>query len=154
MHNSKPNQCMCSFMKVLRHTQGVLNIWVAYFIKQTLLKDLIITGAQGFEQDPPVLLACVQYAQWCPALCHPGLQPTNLLSLWNFPAKNAGAGCHFLGRGSPVSPVLAGIFLPLSHLGNPHLTWPCNKDFSAKRKQNKTQSLTVTYFLDQDVWMY
>ena len=50
-------------MKVLCHTQGVLNIWVAYLVKQTLLKDLIITGAQGFEQDPHVLLACVQYAQ-------------------------------------------------------------------------------------------
>ena len=156
---------MCSFMKVLSHIQGVLNVWLTYLIKQTLIKNIIITGAQVF---------------WAQATCSPclhsicsvtsnslsphGLQPTNLLSLWNFPAKNAGVGCHLLLQGifptqelnsvSRVSCIGRHIFLPLSHLGSPLLAWPCYKDFSAKRKQNKTQSLTITYFLNQDVWMY
>ena len=41
-----------------------------------------------------------------------GLQPTRLLSLWNFPGKSTGVGCHFL---------LQGIFPTQgSNLGLPH----------------------------------
>ena len=29
-----------------------------------------------------------------------GLQPARLLSRWNFPVKNTGAGCHFLFQGN------------------------------------------------------
>ena len=41
-----------------------------------------------------------EVAQSCPTLCDPdGLQPTSLLSPWNFPGKNAEVGCHFLLQG-------------------------------------------------------
>ena len=57
-----------------------------------------------------------------------GLQPTRLLSPWNFPGKNTGVGCHFLLQGIFLTQGLNSSFLhllhwqigslPLSYLGN------------------------------------
>ena len=37
-------------------------------------------------------------AQLCPTLCHPWAVATRLLCSWDFPGKNTGVGCHFLGQ--------------------------------------------------------
>ena len=58
-----------------------------------------------------------------------GLEPARLLSLWCFPGKNTGAGCHFLLQGSLpdpgieaaslVSPALQADSLPSQPAGKP-----------------------------------
>ena len=47
------------------------------------------------------LYMCVYVcAQLCLTLCNPpGLQPAELLCLWNSISKNTGVGCHFLLQG-------------------------------------------------------
>ena len=66
-----------------------------------------------------------------------GLQPTRLLSLWDFPGKNTGVGCHFLLQGifptQGLNPCLLcplhwqANSLPLSHVGS-----PCYMSYEAK----------------------
>ena len=53
------------------------------------------------------------------------LQPSRLLSPWNFPGKDTGVGCHFLLQGIFLTQGLSSILLhwqadslPLSHLGS------------------------------------
>ena len=53
-----------------------------------------------------------------------GLQPTRLLSPWNFPGKSTGAGCHFLLQGifltqgsNPGLPHCSQMLLPSEPLG-------------------------------------
>ena len=58
-----------------------------------------------------------------------GLQPTGLLSPWNFPGKSTPVGCHFLLQETVptqgLNPRLLGLFywqqhsFPLSHRGSP-----------------------------------
>ena len=73
--------------------------------------------------------ACV-HAQSCPTLQPHGLQPTRLLSPWDFPDKNTGVGCHFLLQGTfPTQRSNSHLLnllhwqvdsLPLCHLGSFH----------------------------------
>ena len=43
---------------------------------------------------------CYLVAKSCPTLLRPhGLQPTRLLSSWDFPGKKTGVGCHFFLQG-------------------------------------------------------
>ena len=42
--------------------------------------------------------SCYLFAKSCLTLCH-GLQPTRLLSPWDFPGRNTGVGCYFLLQG-------------------------------------------------------
>ena len=55
-----------------------------------------------------------------------GLQPSRLLSPWNFPGKDTWVGCHFLLQGIFLTQGLSSCLLhwqadslPLSHLGSP-----------------------------------
>ena len=41
-------------------------------------------------------VVCVSYSVTSDSLRPRGLQPTRLLSLWNFPGRNTGMGCHSL----------------------------------------------------------
>ena len=54
-----------------------------------------------------------------------GLQPGNLICLWDFPGKNAGVACHFLLQGNPPDPGIKPVSLAspalvgrLSHWGS------------------------------------
>ena len=132
MHNSKLNQCMCSVMKVLRHTQGVLSVWVAYLIKQTLIKNLIITGAQVFWAWATCSPCCTQYAQSYPTLCHPMDCSPPISPLYGiFQPRMLEWVAIYYSRGSfqprnwtqsSVSPVFAGIFFTTEPPGKPS---PC-----------------------------
>ena len=63
-----------------------------------------------------------------------GLQPSRLLSPWDFPGRNAGVSCHFLLQGifltqgsNPSFLHWQGFFfffLQLSHQGSPQLNYP------------------------------
>ena len=146
MHNSKLNQCMCSVMKVLRHTQGVLSVWVAYLIKQTLIKNLIITGAQVFEHEPPVLLVALSMLSHVQLFATPWTAVLQSPLSMEFSSQECWNGLPFITPGDLFNPgielsllcllYLQAYFLPPSHLGSSLLAWPCYKDFSAKRKQN------------------
>ena len=91
-----------------------------------------------------------------------GLQSSNLPSLWNFPPKNAGMGCHLLLQGIFSTQELNSVFC-VSCIGR-HIFYHCATWEALSLlgpaikisllKANKTQSLTITYFLNQDVWMY
>ena len=61
-----------------------------------------------------VVCVCV-CAQSCLTLLHHGLLPARLLCTWNFPGKNAGAGCHFLFQGIFLTQGLNPRFLHLLH---------------------------------------
>ena len=77
---------------------------------------------------PSALLLLLSHSVLYDSLQPPGLQPTRLLCLWDFPGKNTGVGCHFLLQGilptQGSNPHLlhwqAGS-LPLSHQGSPWL---------------------------------
>ena len=85
-------------------------------------------------------VCCCLVTKSCPTLLQShGLQPARLLSLWDFPEKNIGVGCHLLlqgifstqGSGLPfafpgdilnpgikaMSPALAGRFFTIEPLG-------------------------------------
>ena len=82
------------------------------------------------------LKVTVKVAQLCPTLCDPmdytvqEILQARLLCPWNFPGKNTGLGCHFLGiakipgdlpdpRIEPLSPALQEDSLPTEPPGNP-----------------------------------
>ena len=76
---------------------------------------------------------CAVYSVMSHSLQPHGLQPTILLSPWNFPGKNTGVGCHFLLQGiflaQGSNPHLLCLlhwqadFLPLSYQGSPKIHW-------------------------------
>ena len=66
-----------------------------------------------------------EVAQSCPTLRPHGLQPTRLLSPWNFPGKSTGVVCHFLLQGilptqglNPGLPHCRQTLYRLSHQGD------------------------------------
>ena len=66
-----------------------------------------------------------EVAQSCPTLCDPIDCSTRLLSLWDFPGKSTGVGCHFLLQGifptqglSPGLPRCRQTLYRLSHQGS------------------------------------
>ena len=75
--------------------------------------------------------------QSCLTLQTHGLWPPRLLSLWDFPGKNTGVGCHFLLQAIVLNQESnrhllhwQADSLPLSHLGSPgpiHLPDHCPK---------------------------
>ena len=50
-------------------------------------------------QSPKYLFNLLFGSRLCPTLATHGLQPTRLLSPWDFPGKNTGVSCHFLPQG-------------------------------------------------------
>ena len=56
-----------------------------------------VNGRLLFYLDIIFIYMCMYvHAQSCPTLQPHGLQPTRLLSPWDFPGKNTGVDCHFL----------------------------------------------------------
>ena len=68
-----------------------------------------------------------EVSQSCPTLCDP-MEPTRLLSPWNFPGKSTEVGCHFLLQGifptqgsNPGLPHYRQALLPSEPPGNPYI---------------------------------
>ena len=86
-----------------------------------------VNGRLLFYLDIIFIYMCVcVYAQSCPTLQPHGLQPTRLLSPWDFPGKNTGVDCHFLLQESfPTQGLNLSLLqvdsLPLHHLGSPYI---------------------------------
>ena len=91
-----------------------------------------VNGRLLFYLDIIYIYVCVcVYAQSCPTLQPHGLQPTRLLSPWDFPGKNTGVDCHFLLQESfPTQGLNLSLLrlsnwqvdsLPLHHLGSPYI---------------------------------
>ena len=85
-------------------------------------------------EDTLCLRVCVlSHSDMCNSLPPHGLQPTRLLCIWNFQARNTRVGCHFLLQGifrtQGSNPRLLHLLhwqedsLPLCHLGIREDTW-------------------------------
>ena len=72
--------------------------WTLGFRTPTVLMVSLIMHIYFTSPDSSFCPLCFLVAQSCPTLLWPrGVEPTRLLCLWDFPGKNTGVGCHFLG---------------------------------------------------------
>ena len=95
--------------------------------------DRLKSGVGFHSQGHPVgqFISKVKVIQSCLTLCDPMNCSLPGFSVHgDSPGKNTGVGCHFLLQGNlpnpvikPLSPALAGEFLPLRHQGSPILYW-------------------------------
>ena len=72
------------------------NQWVSEKIKKEILKYLETNNNENLTIQNLGLLSCSVMSN---SLWLYGLQPTRLLSPWDFPGKNTGVGCHVLLQG-------------------------------------------------------
>ena len=98
--------------------------------------------------------------QSCPTLWPHGLEPTRLLSLWDFPGKNTGMGCRFLlqrifptqGSNSSSS-ALVGRFFTMESPGKP-LTWTAahQTSLSFTISQSLLNSYLLSWWCHPTIW--
>ena len=91
---------MCVYTNTLKNCLELYKFGVRRLACSSLLKcetfTVMVRSWRDFSgQNPQGNLSQISWTKSCPTLLRShGLQPTRLLSQWNFPGKNTGMDCH------------------------------------------------------------